>query len=245
MYCKNFKFKKETPSSKKALALFIFSILAFANPVFAADIRISPLKSEIMFQEQFLANVVVGSEEPVNTIEGSLYFPDDLLSVSEIRTGDSVINFWVEKPHISAGGNISFSGGTPGGWSGPHNLIFSVVFEAKNNTGSASIVFGNIRAFQNDGMGTEMTLAGRSADIYIKKGNGMPTERLADHEMPEYFMPAIGEGAPVFNGKKFLVFATQDKISGVNRYEVKESWWAGYKVAEKSASRQKNLRQSR
>ena len=36
----------------------------------------------------------------------------------------------------------------------------------------------------------------------------------------------------IFGGKHFLVFATQDKGSGIDHYEVREVWWGWFRIAE-------------
>ncbi len=43
-----------------------------------------------------------------------------------------------------------------------------------------------------------------------------------DKNPPEIFLPQIAKDPNVFNSKYFLVFAAQDKESGIDRYEVKE-----------------------
>ena len=47
-------------------------------------------------------------------------------------------------------------------------------------------------------------------------------EPIKDTESPENFIPVISNDPNVFDGKFFLVFATQDKGSGIDRYEVRE-----------------------
>src|SRR3989344_5743532 len=155
----------------KTSSIFLLTLILFvAVPVFAAEIRLDTNKSEINSSEQFLVDIVIHSAESLNAIEGQLIFPTDKLSVKEIRDGNSVINFWVEKPHIEASGVILFSGITPGGWSGANNYIFSIVFEAKN-TGIASVALQNTKALKNDGLGTETVLLARDTVVSIKSGD--------------------------------------------------------------------------
>lgn len=217
----------------KTTYTFILLLTLFvATPVFAAEIRLDANKSEINSDEQFLVDIIVHSEESLNAVEGRLVFPQDLLLVKEIRDGNSVINFWVEKPRIEASGIILFSGITPGGFSGANNSIFSVVFEAKN-TGLASVVLQNTKALKNDGLGTETVLRTRDTSVSIKPGdNNVRKETLTDIELPEDFNPIIESNSNIFDGKFFLVFATQDKISGIDHYEVREGEWGWFTIAE-------------
>ncbi|MEK7652221.1 MAG: hypothetical protein AAB351_03435 [Patescibacteria group bacterium] len=217
----------------KISSVFLLLLVFFvAVPVFAAEIRLDVHKSEISCGEEFLMDIVIHTDESLNAIEGQLIFPTDKLLVKEIRDGNSIINFWVEKPRIEASGFILFSGITPGGFSGASNNIFSVVFEAKN-IGVASVALQNVKALKNNGLGTEAMLSTRNTLVSIKPGDGnMHKEILIDKELPEDFNPSIESDPNVFGGKYFLVFATQDKTSGIDRYEVREGERDRFRVAE-------------
>lgn len=217
----------------KIAATLAFCLLLFvAAPVFGAEIRLDAHKSEIISGEQFLVDLVIHSEESLNAVEGRLIFSADKLLVKEIRDGNSVINFWVEKPRIEASGVILFSGITPGGFGGANNNIFSVVFEAKN-TGIASVALQNTKALKNDGLGTETALRTRGTAVSIKPGDSNARkEKLTDTEAPESFNPTIESDPNIFEGKYFLVFATQDKISGIAEYKVREGEWGWFRVVE-------------
>ena len=217
----------------KTSSVFLLLLALFvAEPVFAAEIRLDANKSEINSGEQFLMYIIIHSEESLNAIEGRLIFPADKLLVKEIRDGNSVINFWVEKPRIEASGIILFSGITPGGFNGANNSIFSVVFEAKND-GVASIVLDGAKALRNDGLGSQAVLSTHNTAISIKPGDSnVPKETLTDTELPEDFNPTIQSDPNIFDGKYFLVFATQDKISGIANYKVREGEWGWFIVAE-------------
>ncbi len=217
----------------KTSYVFLLSLTLFvAAPVFAAEIRLDAQKSEINSGEQFLVDIIIHSEESLNAVEGRLIFPADKLLIKEIRDGNSIINFWVEKPRLEASGVILFSGITPGGFSGANNNIFSVVFEAKN-TGIASVALQNTKALKNDGLGTETALLTRDTTVSIKPGDSnVRKEILTDGEPPEDFNPTIESTPNIFDGKYFLVFATQDKISGIANYKVREGEWGWFRVAE-------------
>ena len=217
----------------KTSSIFLLSLTLFvAVPVFAAEIRLDAHKAEINSGEQFLVDIIIHSEESLNAVEGRLVFPADQLIVKEIRDGNSVINFWVEKPRLESSGVILFSGITPGGFSGANNSIFSVVFEAKN-TGIASVALQNTKALKNDGLGTETALLTRDTAVSIKSGDSnVPKETLTDKEPPEDFNPSIESDPNIFDGKFFLVFATQDKAAGIDRYEVREGEWGWFTEAQ-------------
>lgn len=202
-------------------ALVLSSLLLFVAPVFAAEIRLESQKVNVKTAEQFIVDVFVSSDESLNAIEGKLSFTEKLLSLREIREGSSVINFWIEKPRREEG-EIVFSGITPGGFKGPQNLLFSLVFEAES-AGEADILLLEAAALRNDGLGTSESLSLRNAEISVKPGDSkIRSVSPEDEEQPEDFVPIITSDPQLFEGKQVLVFATQDKGSGVLGYEVKE-----------------------
>lgn len=217
---------------KTTTILLLAFVIFITEDVFAAEIRLDAHKAEVTSGEQFSVDVVIHSEESLNALQGRLIFPKDKLLVREIRDGDSSINFWVERPHTKIPGTVSFSGITPGGFSGANNAIFSVVFEAKD-TGIASIVLNETEALKNDGLGNRAILTTHDTAVSIKSGDSnVRKELLIDTELPEDFNITIDKDPDIFDGKYFLVFATQDKISGIDVYKVREGTWGWFSVAE-------------
>ncbi len=217
---------------KTSFVIFLLFAFFVVTPVFAAEIRLDSQKSEIFSGEQFLIDLVIHSEESLNAIEGRLIFPEDKLLFKEIRDGNSVINFWIDKPQLEAPGVIFFAGITPGGWSGANNDIFSVLFEAKN-TGIASIILQDTKALQNDGLGSQIALLTHDTAVFIKSGDGnLHKEIFVDRELPEDFNPTVESDPNIFDGRYFLIFATQDKRSGIDHYAVREGEFGRFKIAE-------------
>ena len=206
----------------KIILLLLLPTLFTPSFVFAAEIRIDSYKAEVKIGEQFVVAVIVHSEKQLNAIEGRLVFPEDLLSVREIRDGNSVINFWIKKPQSESLGGIVFSGITPGGFSDPNNFVFAVVFEAKGE-GAAAVTLQETTALRNDGAGTKEPLSVHNVNIVINPGDSNARkESLSDNAPPEDFTPIIARDQNIFDDKYFFVFAAQDKGSGIDHYEVKE-----------------------
>ena len=91
--------------------LAIFTLLPLLT--FAAELRVEIKNGEISVGEQFKVDVVLNAKgEELNAIEGSILFPDNLISLKEIRDGNSIINFWIERPKITNERKIDFSGGS-------------------------------------------------------------------------------------------------------------------------------------
>src|SRR3989344_1896109 len=190
----------------RAKTIIPILLLALCAPLsaLAAEIRLDSHKVEVKTGEQFVVDVIVNSEVQLNAVEGQLIFPEDLLSVREIRDGNSVINFWVEKPRESALGRIAFSGITPGGFSGPNNFVFAVVFEAKSE-GEFMLTLQGTTALRNDGAGTKEPLSVRNVDIVIEPGDSkIRKEEFIDTEPPEDFTPIISVDKNLFEGKYSL-----------------------------------------
>lgn len=200
---------------------FITFLFFFALHIFAADIRIQT--SEVVsITNDFLVHVILDSSQSINAIEGTLIYPSELLSVKEIRDGDSVINFWMESPVANETGKISFSGITPGGFSGEDNSIFTVLFEAKK-IGEANLGFQGVKVLLNDGQGTATTVALGDEVVSIKSGGEVVlVPEVLDTEIPEDFTPILAQDPNLFDGKYFLVFSTKDKISGIDHYAIRE-----------------------
>ena len=108
-----------------ALVVFLLSLLAM--PVFAAELFFEAKNQEFVQGEEFIVSVFLNTaEESINAVEAKIYFPAELLKLKEIRDGNSIINFWIERPRAK-NGEILFSGIIPGGYMDKKGLIFSII----------------------------------------------------------------------------------------------------------------------
>ena len=215
---------------KILLALLLGLILP--QLVFAADIFFRAKTSGVKVGGQFEVKLLINTpEESVNAFEGKITFPQDILELKEIRDGNTIVNFWIEKPHKrqetrdKEQGEILFSGITPGGFQGNNGLLFSAVFEAKSE-GLARFEINDARVLRNDGTGSPAALTIAPFEMTISSEAPAVTPivtKVKDRERPETFRPEIARDESLFDGEWFLVFATQDKASGVDHYEAKES----------------------
>ena len=214
---------------------FFILLYIFCAPIFVlgAEIRLETNKDHLSSGDEVLVDIFFSSSESVNAVEGKLVFPQDLLQMVNIYDGNSTINFWLTSPQINELGVVIFSGITPGGFSGTKNKIFSVAFKAKDE-GKALLFLKDTQAFYNDGLGTMVNdVESRNVEILIQQGGSMPSKYLfKDIEPPEDFNVVISSNQTIFNGKYFLVFSTQDKGLGIDRYEVREGSMGWFKVAE-------------
>lgn len=204
----------------------VFVLFVAALPVFAAEIFLDAKNQPFAQGEEFLVQVYLNTEgESINAVEGKLVFPPDFLEAREILDGNSIISFWIERPRPTK--EIAFSGIIPGGYIENKGLIFSAVFYATKE-GEGIIEIHGAKTLLNDGKGTEADVKISNLQFNIKEVElPIPKEvrpsEIKDSEPPETFRPEIAKDESLFGGKWFLVFATQDKSSGIDRYEVKES----------------------
>ena len=206
--------------------IFAFSFLFCLQAAQAAELKLNAPASKIEAGQQAQVDLFLNSEaESINAIEGKITFPAELLKLKEIRDGNTIVNFWLEKPKNDSSGSIVFSGITPGGFKGENGLIFSAIFETIKS-GVAALRISEVRALLNDGQGSAAALDISPLQIVISEATSSPKPvaiEVSDTLPPESFKPEIAQDQTVFNGKYFLAFATQDKGSGIARYEVRES----------------------
>ncbi len=235
-------------TSKVKMYLVMGALFFVATPAFSAEISFDTKTQEIEINQQFQVDVVVHTEnEDINAVEGLIAFPQELLELKEIRDGNSFINFWIERPKIGtllrdslrgtqqgfggqADGEIVFSGITPGGYTSDKGFIFSLIFQAKKQ-GVGTIDFESARVLKNDGQGTPAQVRISPYQFVVREPDRQVSEKLKqslitvikDTELPESFVPEITSSPALFEGKQVLVFATQDKKSGMSHYEIKET----------------------
>ena len=208
-----------------AAILFLFATL----PASAATLFVELAPKTVAPGSTVVANVLLDTEgELLNAFEGTILFPTDLFVVKELRDGNTLVNVWIEPPREREPGRISFSGITPGGYTGKRGTLLSVVFEAVKE-GDGTVSFDKIQLLKNDGEGTpaSISLPSVSPSVMVSKEAGSSdVSETPDAEPPEPFPIEVTQDRDVFDGKRVLIFTTQDKISGINYYEVCEGLFA-------------------
>lgn len=211
--------------------IFLGGII-FPQLSFAGEVVLGANKNNFLKGESFLLTVNVDqSGESLNAIEGTLVFPTETLELQEIRDGNTAVNFWLKRP-VAVGGSVEFSGITPGGFSQSKNLLFTLVFIAKR-AGSGNVLVQNVQLLKNDGSGGTALATTKpfSFSISSQGSTKQSVSALEDAEIPENFTPQIARDENLYNGQYFVVFSTQDKISGIDHYEIKEGSWGKFLTA--------------
>lgn len=208
-----------------------FSILGAVLPVSASEIFIEPRELSILPQRTFEVSIFLDTQqEDINALEGKLIFPTDLLELKEIRDGNSLVTFWIDRPQ-STQAPVPFAGMIPGGYRFPKGLLLSLVFESKQE-GQGVVAIEQARVLKNDGLGTPapLTLSPFRVTISSQAAESPAMQKSTDTDPPEPFTPVLSREEHSFDGQWFVSFATQDKGSGVDHFEIQTaSWWGRWK----------------
>jgi hypothetical protein len=211
----------------------VFSLLA-ATPAYAAQFTVEVSRTAVAPGSDVLASVYLNTDkETVNAVGGTFSAPANL-EVRSVSDGGSIVPIWIEAPVASASSSVSFSGITPGGYNGTHGLLFVVTLHAKGE-GLGALSLSDLQALLNDGKGTAAQVRTAPAQLAVSnKANLSTTPEQVDVTPPEPFTIQIAQTPSAFNDQKVLVFATQDKGSGMSHYEVCEGLFGSCIAGESS-----------
>lgn len=207
--------------------LSILTLLSYSSSVYAAELKLlNNSKEDVRVNDVLSLDLYINTQnESINTIASTIFYNKDVLHIKKIYTGNSIINIWIDNPDISKDGEISFSGITPGGYNGDKGNIITILFDVKKS-GKSDVKIIKSQLFRNDGKGTEIKAKITNLNLNIldkiNKDNTNNKNILIDKDLPEPFNPEINRDINIFDNKYFIVFNTQDKISGIHHYEVCE-----------------------
>ena len=219
---------KYIQKNRLCIVMILSSVIyfLFVYSVSAVELYFGSTNSEQSINNKFAVGFFVDTKgESINAVEGKVVFNSDELELVDIIDGESIINFWLNKPEAICNSicEVSFGGVIPGGFVGDKGNIFLLVLRS-TKLGEVSISSIDSRILLNNGEGT-------MADLIISPINFKILEKTDTSEFvypydidpPESFLPTIAQEEDIFDGKFFLAFATQDKLSGMDHYEVAES----------------------
>jgi len=177
-----------------AIKIILLALLGWGFTVTAeaASLTLSPNTGVYGANTTFTVRVVVNTDgKQVNAADGTLSFnPRELAVVSANRTG-SIFSLWVTEPTFSnAAGTISFSGGSPAGYTGQSGTIMNVTFRALG-AGTARVNYTSGSVLANDGRGTNVLTTMNGGSYTIQAATATP-----EPEQIEYVAPANTPGVP-------------------------------------------------
>lgn len=174
-----------------------FTVLSFFQYVDAATLRLTPGTGVYTTGANFTVSVVVDSAgKPINAAEGTISFNPREVSVVSVSRSNSIFNLWVTEPAFSnSAGTISFSGGSPSGYTGSAGTVMTITLRA-STAGAPRLSFSQGSVLANDGKGTNVLTGMSSGSYTIGAATTAPTP-----EVIEYVAPANTPTAPVVRSK--------------------------------------------
>lgn len=206
----------------------IFLTIFFVLPVtlFAGSLNIDATTAIPVDTERTVSVMFDTENESINAIEGLILVTGDARIV-DVRDAASIVSFWVE-PLSPTGNSVRFSGIITGGFMGEGNIL-SLVLEGTQD-GSAEISFSDVSVFLDDGLGTEKSVTAETVTLQVSKD--AVGDSMNDTIPPEPFSVGIinvsEEGTPLYAA----IFATDDKQTGIDHYEIQETPKKGEKQPE-------------
>lgn len=166
---------------------------------------------------------------PINTVEGTIIFSTSTLQFKRSIDAGSPISVWLQRPTYSSG-TIAFAGSIPGGIQTKGVPVMTLVF-TQLREGDAKITMDNTRVLAHDGFGTEQKisispLSFETNQVMQKK------EKVVDIDPPEEFSVDVVSEKAFGISERIVVFATQDKGSGVREFKVREGFFGTETTAE-------------
>lgn len=212
------------------IGILSLSVMLLPKAVFGADLFFVLPKEQIHQNDEFTIDVALSSAgEAINAVQADIQIiNNDLVEVTLLETQNSILRFWPKEPSFSnAFGLVSFIGGLPTpGFKSEVGLIGKINLKAKQS-GELTLTFlENSQVLLNDGLGSSAELNKKNASIIILPSDKFYKPKVLpeinDATPPEQFTPIIAQDDTVFNGKYFVIFETQDDLSGIDYYEVQE-----------------------
>lgn len=223
---------------KKIIILFsiFYFLFSLSSRAFAAEISLQG-PSTVAVGDRLTLTVILDTEgEIINAVEGTINYPDSL-ELTTINDAQSVINLWIKRPQLNEKGVIHFAGITPGGYRGAAGKIVTAVFRVPAGGAGGSVRLTDARALLNDGRGTPAKLriepyaftvaADASSTVSVAV-----TPAISDTQPPQMAPPYLARDATVSDNQWFLIFTARDDQSGIREYQVQESWFDKWHVAE-------------
>jgi len=209
----------------KRLIILFCIIGAFVAPVSAsaATLSLDIEQTVVDIGSPFDVEIVLDTEYAVNAVEAGLVIPSGL-ELADTSDGNTIVSLWIERPRYDREAHIlHFSGIIPGGFSGTGKLL-KLTLKAEV-AGSFALVFDRTRTaiYRNSPDGTPEPTTLRSLMLNAKAGTTITVTPTVDTAPPEAFTPVITRDPQLYDGALTLLFATQDKNSGIAYYEVSES----------------------
>ena len=162
--------------------MFSFATIAFflgaalITSTEASYITLKANESVLQAGQRFSIDVYAYAHVPVNAIDVTIKFDEDVVSVRGVDRGQSVLTIWTQEPIIKNGEVILRGGTFRKGFIGEHKIA-TLELEAKQS-GESELIANNVVLLAGDGRGTPVSVAestDSSVNFYILDENEDPT----------------------------------------------------------------------
>jgi hypothetical protein len=209
----------------KKTIIYVSLIVSLVIPlsVNAAEISFESQENTVGLATPFLVSVNLSADVAVNAFDLSIRFPDGFEPV-DISDGNSIVPMWIEHPLFDPLTHLlTLSGFIPGGYSGKDGRIVTLSIEA-HRAGQVSISVDTQKShmYRNNPPGIQEPISSSPLMLTADNAKNNVAYDIPDSYPPETFTPVVAL-LPTDRGDAWmLVFATQDKGSGIDHYEVRE-----------------------
>ncbi len=175
------------------LVVLCVCFFSFLSSALAATLSVSPATGVYTAGQTFSVKVFVNtSGAAINAADGALKFNPSEVSVVSVAKG-SIFGLWTAEPAFSnSAGTISFSGGSPTGYTGAAGTVITATMRAKT-AGSPKLSFSSGSVLAADGRGTNVLTKMNGGAYTISAESSTPVAEV----IVEYVAPANTPSAPV------------------------------------------------
>lgn len=215
------------------LILFALCILLAPGFAFADEVYFEPAQALDRQEKPFTTTLVLNTEgDNINTIQGTLKINPEIPGDVQITDSGSIVTYWIIKPvWDKKNGLVHFAGAIPGGYVGGSGILFSIILPPYSGpTLDKAISVIDLQAYKNDGIATSANISKANfglgdiaGDVDHNISQQLYINGRKDDIQPEDFNPQVSRNNNIFNGRWFVSFATVDKESGIDHYEVQET----------------------
>lgn len=173
--------------------ILLFVALLWPQLILAATLSVSPATGVYTTGSTFTVTVVVNTDgKAINAADGTLSFNPRELTVVSVSRSSSIFSLWTSEPAFSnSAGTVTFSGGSPSGFTGGGGSVVSVTFRSLTS-GAARVAIAGGSVLAADGRGTNI-LTNMNGGTYTL--SAVPAQPLAE-VIVEYVPPANTPIAP-------------------------------------------------
>lgn len=190
----------------------------------AASISFDPEETTVGMNAPFQVGITLTADRPVNALSLVINVPPSLTPV-DVSDGNSVINYWIGQPAYDAAAHtLTLTGIIPGGYTGIGGRVAVLKLKA-SVPGEVSVSFDPSlsKLYRDTAQSQEEPLTGEPIRLSVSPTKQVLSNTIPDTRPPEPFIPAVVKGVGMYDGAYVLTFATQDKGSGIDHYEIQES----------------------